>query len=157
MAASQRGREVALDPYDLDGILGTADHNATSNTLHHTVLHLPGHPPDFIRVLQKLLTHPRYRQRFIHRFAMHMQGDLSAERILHAVQAKQIALEPEMARHILRWRKDVGAIERGEKEEEWSLPLWDIYDWRAGAQTARLRHRPARSGLGTFTQRIPAR
>jgi len=124
-------------PYDLDGILGTAGHNATYNTLHHTVLHFPGHPPDFIRVLQKLLTHPRYRQRFIHRFAMHMQGDLSAERILHAVQAKQTALEPEMARHILRWRKDVGAIERGEKEEEWSLPLWDIYDWRA--QVRKLR------------------
>ena len=124
-------------PYDLDGILGTASHNATYNTLHHTVLQFPGHPPDFIRVLQKLLTHPRYRQRFIHRFAMHMQGDLSAERILHAVQAKQTALEPEMARHILRWRKDVGAIERGEKEEEWSLPLWDIYDWRA--QVRKLR------------------
>ena len=42
-----------------------------------------------------------------------------------------------MARHILRWRKDVGAIERGEKEEEWSLPLWDIYDWRA--QVRKLR------------------
>ena len=116
-------------PYDLDGILGTAGHNASFNTLHRSVLHLPGHSPDFIRVLQKLLTHPRYRQRFIHRFAMHMQGNLSAERILHAVQAKQTALEPEMTRHILRWRKDVDAIAQGEKEGNWSLPLWDIYDW----------------------------
>ena len=125
-------------PYDLDGILGTAGHDATFNTLHNTVLHFPGYPPDFIRVLQKILTHPNLKQRFVHRFTMHMQGDLSAEQILQAVQNKQIALEPEMARHITRWRKDVGAIERGEQEEEWSLPLWDIYDWRG--QVRKLRN-----------------
>ena len=124
-------------PYDLDGILGTAGHDASFNTLHNSVLHFPGQPPDFIRVLQKLFTHPRHRQRFIHRFAMHMQDGLSSGRILHAVQARQTALEPEMERHIHRWRKDVDAIESGDHEEEWSLPLWDIYDWRA--QVRKLR------------------
>ena len=124
-------------PYDLDGILGTSGHNTSFNTLHNSVLHFPEHPPDFIRMLQKLLTHPRYQQRFVHRFTMHMQDGLSAERVLQAVKTKQIVLEPEMARHIHRWRKDLGAIERGEKEEEWSLPMWDIYDWRA--QVSKLR------------------
>ncbi len=132
-------------PYDLDGILGVLNRSPSEDTFRHKVISL-NHVgrPVFIKIIQKILAEEKGRQRFAHRFTTHMQTTLSEDNILRAIDSKQTALMPEMARHIDRWRMDSVAAENEVIHEEWSLPLTGIDDWLAEVQKLRdyaeLRH-----------------
>ena len=122
-------------PYDLDGILGVLNQSPSENTFRHKVLSFTHvDRAVFIEIIQKILAEEKGRQRFAHRFTTHMQTTLSEEHILRAIDSKQTALMPEMARHIDRWRMDSAAVENEEIEEEWSLPIRNIDEWLAEVQ-----------------------
>jgi len=125
-------------PYDLDGILGVLNQSPSENTFRHKVLSFTHvDRAVFIEIIQKILAEEKGRQRFAHRFTTHMQTTLSEEHILRAIDSKQTALMPEMARHIDRWRMDPAAGENEEIEEEWSLPIRNIDEWLAEVQKLR--------------------
>jgi len=125
-------------PYDLDGILGVLNQSPSENTFRHKVLSFTHvDRAVFIEIIQKILAEEKGRQRFAHRFTTHMQTTLSEEHILRAIDSKQTALMPEMARHIDRWRMDPAAAENEEIEEEWSLPIRNIDEWLAEVQKLR--------------------
>jgi len=125
-------------PYDLDGILGVLNQSPSEDTFREKILsftHL--NRAVFIEIIQKILAEEIGRQHFAHRFTTHMQTTLSEELILRAIDSKQTALMPEMARHIDRWRMDPAVTDNKKNEEKWSMPTQNINEWLKEVQKLR--------------------
>jgi len=57
-------------------------------------------------ILRKLLENPDFRSDFIQRFAAHISYTFAPERVLSIADSLQTGIEPEMLRHVERWKDD---------------------------------------------------
>lgn len=94
---------------DLDG--GFSLHHSPGNGTRNTLLAataFPGYGADPDRstlLLRTLVTNRVFRNQFISRFADHLNSRFEPATVIARVDAMQAALEPEVQRHIDRWRK----------------------------------------------------
>lgn len=61
-----------------------------------------------LRITQRLIRNPEFRQRFLERLSYHMEHTLSNENVLATIDYYQQLLEPEVARERARWGGTVG-------------------------------------------------
>jgi hypothetical protein len=54
-------------------------------------------------LLNKLLSNPAYKEKFVNRFSDLLNSTFLPERIVHIIERLQSGIEPEMPRHIMRW------------------------------------------------------
>ena len=94
--------------YDTDWGLGLHFKDAVShNSLaFHTDSNGPNwpNPPWSTFMLRTLLTNDAFRARFINRFADRLNTDLHAPEMLYELERMYQTLQPEMPRHLERWR-----------------------------------------------------
>jgi len=94
--------------YDTDWGFGLNDPKAYRNNslAFHTEPNGPNwpNPPWSTFILRKLLENKAFRDEFINRFADRLNDDFTSEKVLAAIEKFQERLEPEMPRHLARWR-----------------------------------------------------
>lgn len=94
--------------YDTDWGFGLNDPKAFRNNslVFHTEPNGPNwpNPPWSTLILRKLLENQNFRNQFINRFADRLNDDFASEKVLATIEKFYQKLEPEMPRHLERWR-----------------------------------------------------
>lgn len=94
--------------YDTDWGFGLNDPKAYQNNslAFHTEPNGPNwpNPPWSTLILRKLLENQNFRNQFINRFADRLNDDFATEKVLADIEKFYKKLEPEMPRHLERWR-----------------------------------------------------
>jgi hypothetical protein len=82
--------------------LGQYDSNTLANVTSPTSTYY-ANPPWSTLLLRKLLANEEFRNRFIQRFAGHIQTTFEPARVIHKIDSLQAILAPEIPRHKQRW------------------------------------------------------
>ncbi len=102
--------------YDTDWGMGLYDHDAWQNNslAFHTEAHGPSwpNPPWSTFILRKLMENKRFQQDFLNRFADRLNTNLKSEAILEEIARFYRQMEPEMPRHLDRWKLPAARWER---------------------------------------------
>jgi len=101
--------------YDTDWGFGLHDHYAYRNNsvAFHTEADGPSwpNPPWSTFLLRKLLENKQFEQRFINRFADHLNTTFEPQRVRNRIDEFYFRLKPEIPRHIDRWQLSAGKWE----------------------------------------------
>lgn len=94
--------------FDTDWGFGLHQHDAYKNNslAFHTEADGPAwpNPPWSTLILRKLLENDDFRRQFVNRFADHLNFSFDPDRVLHHIDSLKWIYEPEMDRHLDRWR-----------------------------------------------------
>lgn len=94
--------------FDTDWGFGLHQHDAYKNNslAFHTEADGPAwpNPPWSTLLLRKLLENDDFRRQFVNRFADHLNFSFNSDRVLHRIDSLKWIYEPEMDRHLDRWR-----------------------------------------------------
>ena len=102
--------------YDTDWGFGLHDDQAYANNslAFHTRPDGPNwpNPPWSTQLLRKLLQNEGFQQRFINRFADHLNTSFEEGRVVRYVDSLYFQFRPEMPRHLKRWRLSTSRWEK---------------------------------------------
>ena len=92
--------------YDTDHGFGSARNNALEVATDPKAENRFGDISWGTLILRKLLESPEFKSDFIQRFSAHISYTFAPERVISIVDSLQAGIEPEMPRHIERWKND---------------------------------------------------
>ena len=117
--------------FDLEFGFGMPNARSTDGYRHNTLAFATAQdwvtpPPWSTLIFRKLLANEQFKIKFIQRFAVYLNSIFHPDTVLTTINRLQTNLEPEMQRHIARWRNSESSFVLGNPIPDYSTWLQNV-------------------------------